>query len=286
MSICFQPEARVFTLQTASSTYQMKISDHGHLLHLYYGARLSDADLSYLIPRTIRSHESNPAEAGEDRIYSLAAYPQEFSSNDAGDYRIPSIELQNADGSYAFVGKYRSHRILPGKYRLSSLPTLYADEGERADTLEILLEDEITHVQVKLLYGVLEERDVITRATVLVNGGETPIRLERLLSANLDFMTSDFDMIEFFGHHHMERQTDRHPLPHGICEIGSFRGASGHFHNPFAVICEHGTDEDHGAAYGFALMYSGNFMFAAEVDGYSQTRVAMGLHPKQFAFSI
>ena len=105
MSICFYPEARVFTLQTASSTYQMKISEHGHLLHLYYGARLSDADLSYLIPRTVRSHESNPAEAGEDRIYSLAAYPQEFSSNDAGDYRIPSIELQNADGSYAFCWK-------------------------------------------------------------------------------------------------------------------------------------------------------------------------------------
>lgn len=286
MSICFQPETRVFTLHTANTTYQMKISEHGHLLHLYYGARLFDADLSYLIPRTIRSHESNPAEAGEDRIYSLAAYPQEFSSNDAGDYRIPSIELQNADGSYAFVGKYRSHRILPGKYSLSALPTLYAKEGETADTLEILLEDEVTHVQVKLLYGVLEARDVITRATVLVNGGDTPIRLERLLSANLDFMTSDFDMIEFFGHHHMERQTDRHPLPHGICEIGSFRGASGHFHNPFAVICEHGTDEDHGAAYGFALMYSGNFLFTAEVDGYSQTRVAMGLHPKQFAFSV
>lgn len=93
-------------------------------------------------------------------------------------------------------------------------------------------------------------------------------------------------MIEFFGHHYLERQTDRHPLTHGINEIGSFRGASGHFHNPFAILCDCNTDEDHGNAYGFCLMYSGNFVFEAEVDGYSQTRVAMGIHPKQFEFRL
>ena len=86
----------------------MKLSEHGHLLHIYYGSRIPDGDVSYLIPNIIRSHESNPPEAGEDRVYSLCSYPQEFSSNDAGDYRIPSIELINADGSYAFVGKYHS----------------------------------------------------------------------------------------------------------------------------------------------------------------------------------
>lgn len=33
----------------------MKISEHGHLLHLYYGARLDDGDVSYIIPQVIRS---------------------------------------------------------------------------------------------------------------------------------------------------------------------------------------------------------------------------------------
>lgn len=286
MAIIYDSATRTFSLHTANTTYQMKVSEHGHLLHLYYGKRLADADLSYLIPQTVRSHESNPDEAGEDRIYSLCSYPQEFSSNDAGDYRIPSIELQNADGSYAFVGKYVSHRIFDGKYTLTGLPTLYANNGEAVQTLEVLLEDSVTRVRVKLLYGVFEEKDVITRATVLENRGKTPITLQRLLSANIDFMSADYDVIEFFGHHHFERQTDRHALTHGIYEIGSFRGASGHFHNPFAIVCDQKTDEDQGGAYGFALMYSGNFLFAAEVDGYSQTRVAMGIHPKQFSFSV
>lgn len=286
MSITYNQNNQVFTLQTLHSTYRIKISEHGHLLHLYYGERIGDEDVSYLIPHVIRSHESNPAEAGEDRVYSLCAYPQEFSSNDAGDYRVPSIELVNPDGSYAFVGKYRSHKIYRGKYRLSTLPTLFAGENEKVDTLEIVLEDEITHVSVKLLYGVFEEKDIVTRAAVLCNGSDGEIRLQRLMSASIDFMTSDYDVIDLFGHHYFERQTDRRPLSHGINEIGSFRGASGHFHNPFAILCEHKTDEDHGNAYGFALMYSGNFVFDAEVDGYSQTRVAMGIHPKQFEFKL
>ena len=110
----------IFTLQTKNSTYQMKVSEHGHLLHLYYGSKIADKDVSYIIPQVIRSHESNPDEVGEDRVYSLCAYPQEFSSNDAGDYRIPSIEVVNTDGSYAFVGKYKSHKIYSGKYSLNN----------------------------------------------------------------------------------------------------------------------------------------------------------------------
>lgn len=286
MAILFDEQKKVFTIHTANSTYQMKVSQHGHLLHLYYGKKIRDEDVSYLIPNVVRSHESNPAEAGRDRVYSLCAYPQEFSSNDAGDYRIPSIELVNADGSYAFVGKYHSHKIYPGKYRLSSLPTLYAAGKENVDTLEIVLEDEVTHVKVKLLYGGFYDKDIITRATVFYNDSDGDVHLERLMSASIDFMIGDFDMIGFFGHHYMERQTERRHLSHGINEIGSFRGVSGHFHNPFAILCDRGTDEDHGNAYGFAFMYSGNFVFDAEVDGYSQTRVAMGIHPKQFRFLV
>ena len=81
--ILFNEQNKVFTIHTANSTYQMKVSQHGHLLHLYYGKRIADEDVSYLIPNVVRSHESNPAEAGVDRVYSLCAYPQEFSGNDA-----------------------------------------------------------------------------------------------------------------------------------------------------------------------------------------------------------
>ncbi len=284
--ITYDAERGSFTLRTKNTAYQMAVSQHGHLLHLYYGEDIPDSDVSYLIPQVVRSHESNPPEAGTDRIYSLCAYPQELSSNDAGDYRIPSVELVNSDGSYSFVGKYKSHKIYKGKYSLDGMPSLFARDGEEAETLEVYLEDGITHVGVTLLYGVFYDRDVITRACVVHNGSEGDVRLQRIMSANIDFTAGDFDMIEFYGHHFLERQTDRKRITHGISEIGSFRGSSGHFHNPFAVICEPRTDEDSGSAYGFALVWAGNFVFDAELDGYGQTRVAMGIHPKQFDFRL
>ncbi len=286
MSISFNEALKVFTLQTKNSTYQMKVSKHGHLLHLYYGSKIPDEDVSYVVPNVLRSHESNPEEAGKDRYYSLCALPQEFSSNDAGDYRIPSIDIVNSDGSYSFVGKYDSHRIYGEKYSLSGMPTLFARGGDGVETLEILLKDPITGVCVKLLYSVFPEKDVITRACVLINGSGADLRLQKLASMCIDFTVSDFDVIEFYGHHYFERKENRHSLVNGVYEIGSFRGSSGHFHNPFAILCDRDASEDKGNAYGFALMYSGNFVFGAEVDGYSQTRVSMGINPKQFDFTL
>lgn len=284
--IIFNEICNTFSLHTQSTTYQIKISELGHLLHLYYGEKIADPDVSYLIPQVIRSHESNPPEAGENRIYSLCAYPQEFSSNDVGDYRISSIELVNSDGSYTFVGKYRSHKIYKGKYRLKTLPTLFATDGEDVETLEIELFDEITGVSVTLYYGVFADKDIITRAVKLTNGEKGSIRLQKLMSASIDFMTDDFDILHFFGHHYFERRPERHALKHGNFEIGSTRGSSGHFHNPFAVLCDPKADEQHGDAYGFLLMYSGNFELSAEVDGYSQTRVSLGINHKQFEFKL
>ncbi len=284
--IVFDQHCYTFSLHTKNTTYQMKVTEFGHLLHLYYGEKISDPDMSYLIPNVIRSHESNPSEVGENRVYSLCAYPQEFSSNDAGDYRISSIELKNPDGSYAFVGKYKSHKIYKGKYRLDTLPTLFANDDEDVETLEIVLQDEVTGVSVTLYYGVFYDKDVITRAVKLHNGGNGELCLQKLMSASVDFMTDDFDVLHFFGHHYFERRPERHTLSHGVFEIGSTRGSSGHFHNPFAVLCDHSADEAHGDAYGFLLMYSGNFELAAEVDGYSQTRVSMGINHKQFEFKL
>ena len=37
MSIRFDSEARIFVLETAHTSYHMKVDALGHLLHLYYG---------------------------------------------------------------------------------------------------------------------------------------------------------------------------------------------------------------------------------------------------------
>ena len=61
MTILYNEENKGFNLQTKHSSYQMKVAEHGVLLHTYYGQRAGEGDLSYLIMRSNRSFSGNPA---------------------------------------------------------------------------------------------------------------------------------------------------------------------------------------------------------------------------------
>ncbi len=286
MSIRYDQKARTYTLMTKNSAYQMKVTGFDYLLHLYYGERIPDTDLSYLLCPTDRGFSPNPNEAGNDRTFSLDVLPQEFSSDGSCDYRLSSIEVKNGDGSFAFVGKVRKHRIYRGKNKLEGLPCLRALEDDTVDSLDIWLTDAVTGLTVILSYSVFEEKDIITRSARVVNEGEDTVYLNRIMSMTIDFLDSDYDFIHLDGRHTMEREVTRAPLSYGIQTIGSFRGASSHQHNPFAILCDHTATEDYGRCYGFSFVYSGNFVCKAEKDQYDQTRVIMGIHPKHFSYQL
>ena len=48
MAIIFNPNKKIFTLQTAHTTYQMQVDRLGYLLHLYYGAK-NTCDMDYVL---------------------------------------------------------------------------------------------------------------------------------------------------------------------------------------------------------------------------------------------
>ena len=86
MSITFNESTRIFTLNTAHSTYQMQADMHDYLLHLYYGARTA-GEMGYLLSYADRGFSGNPYSAEMDRTYSLDALPQEYPSLGTGDFR-------------------------------------------------------------------------------------------------------------------------------------------------------------------------------------------------------
>ncbi len=286
MSIRFSEESQTFSLQTKSSSYIMRRNEYGYLLHMYYGDRLEDENLDYLIQLQDRGFSPNPNEVGNDRTFSLDVLPQEFSSDGICDYRICSIEVKNSDGSFAFSGKVADYCIHSGKYELKGMPSLWTTEEDTVDTLEIRLEDTATSLNVILYYSVFEEKDIITRTVRVVNQGNHTVYLNRIMSVTMDFMDSDYDLIHFDGRHTMERELHRVPLSCGVQSIGSCRGASSHQHNPFMILCSRDTTEDFGRCYGFSLVYSGNFLCEVEKDQYAQTRLTMGLHTKYFSWQL
>ncbi len=281
--IVYDRQSGTFTLHTCRTTYQMKADSHGVLLHLYYGPRLRDGDLGYLLQYADRGFSPNPSGSGADRVYSLDTLPQEYSTCGVGDYRLSAAEVEQTDGSLLLDLRYTGYGIRPGKYELEGLPAFH---GQGWETLSVILRDPSSGVEVELLYGVCEEDDLITRAARLTNRGSGDVRLCQAMSLCLDLSRADLDLITFDGGHVRERNLDRAPLRPGVQGVGSVRGTSSHQHNPFVILCERGAGEDHGLCYGAALLYSGNFIAQAERSQFADTRLVMGIHPHHFRWTL
>lgn len=286
MAVEFDPAHKTYTLHTEHTSYQLQADRFGRLLHLYYGQR-SEGCLDYLLTYADRGFSGNPYEAGDERGYSMDALPQELPVQGTGDCRSPMLTVRDEVGTFGSDLKLRGHAIRAGKYALEGLPAVYADaEADGAETLELRLENERLGLRVTLLYGVLPKLDIITRATVLENAGSGTLRVEKLQSACLDFVSGDFDLLCFHGRHAMERQPERRPLRHGATVIGSRRGYSSHQYNPFVILADRGTTESAGRCWAMQFVYSGGFQAEAELDQYGQTRLQMGLTEDRFSYPL
>ncbi len=285
MSILYQEENRVLTLNTKHATYQMRVDQHNFLHHVYYGRRVGNADLSYSYASYDRGFSGNPYALQDDRTFSLDTMPQEYTSFGVGDFRVNCLSVINGDGSYGADFRYVSHKIYDGKYSIPQMPAVY-DNGGEAQTLEITMMDPVTRLGIRLYYGVFEEQDVITRTVEVFNSGQETVKLEKAASLCMDMPFGKWDMVHFHGRHCMERQMERTPLIHSIQTIASKRGQSSHHHNPFIILCDHEANEDFGDCYGFMFVYSGNHKTEIEVDQLENTRVVMGIHDAQFLWKL
>ena len=285
MGIVYSKADRTFTIQTKNTTYQMQVDPYGFLLHLYYGKKTDGSCMDYLLTYYDRGFSGNPFDAGDDRTYSMDALPQEYPSYGTGDYRSTALIVENADGSTACDLRYRSHHIFNGKYKIPGLPAVYADETE-SQTLEIVMEDAVTGVEVTLQYGVLPDYDVITRSEKIVYRGEGKICIRKAQSACLDFVQGKYDLLTFYGRHAMERTMQREPVTHGSHVIGSVRGTSSHQYNPMMILADEHTTDQYGNCYAMSFVYSGNFKGETLKDQFGQTRALMGLQDEMFSYPL
>ena len=284
MAIQIDAEKKIFTLETDHTMYQMQADAYGVLRHLWYGAK-TGCDMSYLQDYPDVGFSGNIYAAGNDRTYSLDTLPLEYAGAGVGDFRMPAVAAVHADGSSALDLRYYSHTVKPGKYGIEGLPAVYAAEDE-AETLEVVLRDTASAVEVTLLYAVLPALDLVTRCARIRNLGETPVTLTKAASLCLDISRGSWEWVHFHGRHAMERQMERRLLFHGIQEIGSTRGTSSHHQNPTVLLCTPDCTETAGACIGAALVYSGSHQTRLECDQLGQVRMVMGIHPDLFRWEL
>ncbi len=254
-------------------------------MHAYWGRKIREENLQGLLVYTERSSFS-PNPYPEDRTISFDTLPQEYPAYGGGDFRHPAFQVQLEDGSTVAEFACTAHRIFSGKPELEGLPSTYAEREDEAQTLELTLKDELSGLEAVLSYTVFAAHDAIARSVRLTNGGRSPLRLLRAMSASVDFNRDSFRMLQLSGSWARERDLYARELVPGIQSIESRRGSSSHQHNPFIALVAPGADEQQGEAYGFSLVYSGSFVAQTEVDQFKTARVSIGINPFDFEWRL
>lgn len=284
MAIIVDEKTGLFQIVTENTEYQMKADKYGVLKHLWYGEK-TGCDMEYLQSYPDVGFSGNIYDAGNDRTYSLDTLPLEYACDGVGDYRVTGAAAVHSDGSCALDLRYKSYRISKGKYSIKGLPAVYADVSE-SETLEIVLKDKYSDIEVTLRYGVLPKLDIITRCASVANNTNEPVILTKAASLCLDIPHGEWEWVHFHGRHAMERLTERMPLCHGIQESSSTRGTSSHHQNPTVLLCSPDCTETSGSCIGAALMYSGSFQTKIQLDQMEQVRLVMGINPELFRWEL
>ncbi len=285
MGIIFNENTKEFHLYNNNISYLMKVLRNGQMGQLYFGKRVPHRDsYDYLIENRYRPVSAYVFD--DEYSFTLEHLKQEYPSYGTTDFRMPAVEILQANGSRITDFKYVSHKISRGKPALKGLPATYTESEDEADTLEILLEDDLLKVELTLTYTIFQKENAIARSARFENKGDQECQITRAMSLCLDLPDDEYEWVQFSGAWGRERHKKTRRLEQGVQSVGSARGASSHHHNPFVMLKRPTADEFQGEVLGFSLVYSGNFLAQAEVDTFKVTRIMMGIHPLGFSWCL
>ena len=234
---------QLFSLHTRHTSYLFRVMETGHLEHLYYGRKIHSA-----IDGLTERHAFAP---GNTNIYdsrhpefSLEDVCLEMSSFGKGDIREPFVELTLSDGSMTSDFLFEKFEQGTGKDEFETLPGSYDETGE-VEWLCVTLRDKNSGAVLELHYYVYEDCDVITRCAKLINESEDTVKLNRLMSLQLDLEPADYIFTSFHGAWAREMgHTDVKLVP-GKYVNSSYTGTSSSRANPFVMLgTEHTTENE------------------------------------------
>ena len=279
--IKFDQKNKTFRIDTPSSTYCITVAQKGYLSHSYYGPKIGDDDVSYLTRQF--EYFMSQGDVFREKHTLLDFLPQEMPTDGMGDFRESALAISNDKGNNGVELMYKDFKILDEAQTLPGLPSVF---GNKAQTLEIICQDEILQTQVHLFYTVFEGLDAIIRSTRIVNNGTNPIFIKKALSASFDIDSDNYDVITLHGSWARERHIERHPVHMGKQGVLSMRGETSHQEHPFIALVDHNTDENSGKVYAMNFIYSGNFVADVQKNQFDSIRMVMGINPENFCWKL
>ncbi len=271
-----------FILSGKNYSYAIFVNRAGYLQHLYYGKKIGESDLAFLIKTQGEKLSPNPEDINADML--TDCMPSECGFFGRGDFRSATVIAEREDGSVMSSFKYVKHAISGGVARIKGQPCV-----RKADnTLTITLKDDFSDIEIDLNYSVSDNSDVLIKNTEMRNTGKTCIKLKKAFSfcTNLPDIDKQYSALRLAGSWASERRPVITPLAEGTLRIESTRGYSSHQMNPFMAILADSCTENSGECYGFNLLYSGSFAITAEVSSNKSVRVQGGINDYLFGWEL
>ncbi len=292
-----------FYLTTEHTSYWFRVTEFGHLEHVYYGTKLQKQNMealrykhtaefgsciSYGTTEKVSHGTTRKTKNEEIKMpehYSLDTMCLEWSGIGRGDYRQSPLEIKMPDGSFVNDFVYKTVTIKSGCCDMCTLPTAYGT-AEDCMHLDITMEDKSNQIEVHLIYTVYEDTDVITRRAYVVNNNDKKLVIRRALSMMVDIPNRDYRMTTFDGGWIKETHRHDRDITYGRVVNFSATGGSSNQHNPGFLLSEKTATESDGNVYGFNLIYSGNHYGAVELNHADIVRVLMGINDHCFEWEL
>ncbi|MCM2423242.1 alpha-galactosidase [Streptomyces sp. RKAG293] len=230
---------RLWVLSGASSCYVLHLDEEDRLRSPHWGPQLTLEQASTLLDRPPPGYRAfeDPADGTLD-----------LSDAGAMLFGHAGLQIRFADGTRDLELRFADHRVT-----------------DREDGAELALSFTDRHypLTVEVRFRVRSDTEVMERRLVLRHtgtAGDDPIEVVRAHSATWVLpRLDDYRLSHVHGQWAAETQLHRTALAYGETLLSSRRGITSHQANPWVMIDDGTTAEEHGAVYSCALAWSGSW---------------------------
>jgi len=243
-SLLFEPQQRLWLLQTPSTSYAVRLDEDDTVRHVHWGASLTPDQARTLAERTPPAGSSFDAVAGSE----------ELAVEGGARFGPPGLQLRFADGTRGVQWRYAGHNFENGHLRIH-------------------LDDRHYPLRITLHYRVHADSDVVERWTSVENrGDQAPITVQRCDSATWSLPhRGDYRVSHLVGGWNSEFQLRRAEVPTAETVFTSRRGMTSHHANPWLALDDGTAGEEHGEVWSTALAWSGSWRITLHRDPAGRT---------------
>ena len=256
-------------IDTCSTTLLLQ-NVNGVVYKVYYGNHIKDDDDYVAI---FNYHQIDTFTSSDDTSYS------NLMMSSPGD----GANVENMIRVTSNKGVFLTRFICRG-FSICDINTPYSNfphSMDKLQTLKITYQDIVNNLELNQYISIFDNSDVISFSNELINLGHSEVKVNRLLSCQLDFEASEVSLHSLDGAWCRERNHNVRVVKNNKATIESRSGFSSNLHNPFVIL-----EVPNQGIVASNLVYSGNHLEIVESVPVGRCRFLTGMNDYMMNYSL